>query len=810
MKTQDIDFQLFPDVTFQGNVYSNYDESKRLMSANRDIPFLRAHRDAQDCPKLLLVGDGSIGKTTSLRVFEAEMLYRNKPCLFYECKNINDTDVKEIDSVAQQYRNGYLIFDAYDELPSSVKTAFDGLLERLNQYEIPIIISCRYDPRQEYASVTAGEIFGSYQPVYIRDFSDRQLDSLVSKQISRSSGYYKLLNNTMFLSLHRELEQNGLLDTLKESIKTEAEFIQQYFELLYLDKLDDEVMFSDLIHLGRYIHNQRMAEAVDRKGSKKRKIRTNRYPVRIPSPLKHIFSYGKPEEGKEENKDKLGAKQLKYLNYLHGLYLKEELLYLLDVDSDDELIRSAAELLDIPSTAEISESIYYTGQLLANSPEAVRLLIALNDFDSKRHTRYENVLCLFIGYNHDVAEDIPGVFEFYHPVMNDNRGYIHVCDRICALKANSVKDLHFGRSGFPRLEVIDINNDVYYSKGNSLIKRGHAFAGLYLGCANSEIPSEVRFIATFAFSHSNIKSIVLPPNVRDIDRLAFVCCEQLERVELGAEIKKVSENAFYQCTAVKTLRIGNNCLQIGDNAYHRGAFSPAPSLEQASVPTTFVEYIYSISAETLSSLEVFQGYDGSVPRKLSLNCIQAPSWWGSLRKLTVGKDVEEIVHDSFNHLVNELESITVEPGCKKYYSVDNCLISAEDQLLILGCKNSRIPNGVRKLKSSSFSRCAGLYEIEIPESVTEIGSNCFRLCTNLQIVILKCKKLNIKARTFVSCKNIKTIVCIDEASWSNYTFEKSANNNPVLRGCKLVFINEPNGRSAFPRPASAETEMSST
>ena len=107
--------------------------------------------------------------------------------------------------------------------------------------------------------------------------------------------------------------------------------------------------------------------------------------------------------------------QVKYLNYLHALYLKERLLSLHDDMDDEELILAVSKLLNMPSTSEISESVYYAGQLLTPHSEATRILVALNDTNIKGKTRYENVLCLFLGYNNDVAEDIPGIFDFYHP-----------------------------------------------------------------------------------------------------------------------------------------------------------------------------------------------------------------------------------------------------------------------------------------------------------------------------------------------------------------------------------------------------------
>ena len=141
MKRDYIDFRLFPNIEFNGKVYSNYDEHSCRMLADSNIPFLQAYNDAQDDLKLLLIGNGSLGKSTSLRVFEAEMLVQKKPCLFYECKNINANDIAVLDTIVKHHRNEIFVFDAYDELQESVRELFNDFIEKLNQHEIRVIVS---------------------------------------------------------------------------------------------------------------------------------------------------------------------------------------------------------------------------------------------------------------------------------------------------------------------------------------------------------------------------------------------------------------------------------------------------------------------------------------------------------------------------------------------------------------------------------------------------------------------------------------------------------------------------------------------
>ena len=80
-----------------------------------------------------------------------------------------------------------------------------------------------------------------------------------------------------------------------------------------------------------------------------------------------------------------------------------------------------------------------------------------------------------------------------------------------------------------------------------------------------------------------------------------------------------------------------------------------------------------------------------------------------------------------------LEKITVESGNSCYDSRDNCnsIIDTEFNTLIVGCKNSVIPNSVWSIGYYAFYGCSGLTELTLPNSVTSIGDGAFGDCSGL-------------------------------------------------------------------------------
>lgn len=83
-----------------------------------------------------------------------------------------------------------------------------------------------------------------------------------------------------------------------------------------------------------------------------------------------------------------------------------------------------------------------------------------------------------------------------------------------------------------------------------------------------------------------------------------------------------------------------------------------------------------------------------------------------------------------------LETLVLDPENEMYDSRDNCnaIVETATNKLVIGCKNSTIPNTITAIGSSAFSGCSGLSAIEIPNSVTSIGNSAFSLCTDLTAI----------------------------------------------------------------------------
>lgn len=128
-----------------------------------------------------------------------------------------------------------------------------------------------------------------------------------------------------------------------------------------------------------------------------------------------------------------------------------------------------------------------------------------------------------------------------------------------------------------------------------------------------------------------------------------------------------------------------------------------------------------------------------------------------LTEITIPESVTNIGWQPFMDC-SGLESITVEEGNENYKSENNCILTKEGRTLVLGCKNSVIPEGVTNIGLGAFAGCTGLTSIVLPESVTYIDGNAFNECVNLESIVIPEGVTFIGGSVFCNCRSLTSIV----------------------------------------------------
>lgn len=154
-------------------------------------------------------------------------------------------------------------------------------------------------------------------------------------------------------------------------------------------------------------------------------------------------------------------------------------------------------------------------------------------------------------------------------------GYLTVDDNGCI--TNSNKNLTDGDLILPTDgTVTSIGNNAFENHNRFtgiLIPRGIISIGekAFFACVGLNtkitIPNSVKNIGAYAFSNTDITSIVIGTGITSISDFAFSNCGRLTSVILSNNITSIGKKSFYSCSKMTSIVIPEGVASIGDDAF---------------------------------------------------------------------------------------------------------------------------------------------------------------------------------------------------------------------------------------------------
>ena len=329
---------------------------------------------------------------------------------------------------------------------------------------------------------------------------------------------------------------------------------------------------------------------------------------------------------------------------------------------------------------------------------------------------------------------------------------------------------YFGKE----LVSVTLPNSIKYI-GNS------AFYGCY-HLTKINIPSTITDIGASSFYKTRIQTISIPEGVNKLREKAFYGCEELYKVYIPSSVTSIEKHCFDSCKSLAIINIPEKLLEINE-----AAFAFCESLKIIGIPIT-------------SKLK-------HIHRNAFRSCTKIES-------IYIPQFVEYIDSTAFYECLS-IASIIVAKNNSIYDSRNNCnaIILTQENQLILGCKNTIIPNGIRNIGAYAFYKCgitevllpdsierismcafdaSRLKSIEIPEGTKYLERSAFEGCKELLSVKISSSVLEIGDSAFSNSSHINTFI-VDER---NSIFDSRNNCNAIIEtasdtilyACQNTFI----------------------
>lgn len=290
----------------------------------------------------------------------------------------------------------------------------------------------------------------------------------------------------------------------------------------------------------------------------------------------------------------------------------------------------------------------------------------------------------------------------------------------------------------------------------------------------SNLPSEISLPSTYngkpvtlicenAFSGCiDLTKVVIPDSVTTIEKSAFYYCRNLRKVVIGEAVTSIGGWAFCGCEKISNVIVPDSLEYLGYSAF-----------EYDIVGTKYKGHIYLGTKDNPYKIVVGTTYLSSIidlafpPQKITLHentRIIVP--YGvpihkEISSVNIPSKVYLIYEEAFQYYKvgsdNYIETITVDSRNPYYYSQGNCLIEKETGTLVLGCKNSEVPDNITAIGEWAFARCHNLTDVTIPDSVNAICEYSFVVCDSLTSVVISDSVTFIGSGAFNGCDNLTDV-----------------------------------------------------
>ena len=269
--------------------------------------------------------------------------------------------------------------------------------------------------------------------------------------------------------------------------------------------------------------------------------------------------------------------------------------------------------------------------------------------------------------------------------------------------------------------------------------------------------------------------VVLEEGTLGIAGVAFINCSGMTDIVIPNTVTNIGSAAFKNCSGLTEINIPNSVTTIGFQAFMNTPWYD--NQPEGLVYAGKVAYLYKGTMPDNTSIvldEDTRGIATDAFRKCTgLTSVVIPDavvnigdgaflQCSNMKSLSIGKSVDFIGEAAFNHC-SALESITVASDNPHFDSRNDCnaIIETRSNKLVLGCRNTVIPDNIARIGLQAFYYCNALESVELPNTLTVIEDMAFTGCSGLTSLVIPNSVTDIRYYAFSGCSGLTSVVIPD-------------------------------------------------
>lgn len=252
--------------------------------------------------------------------------------------------------------------------------------------------------------------------------------------------------------------------------------------------------------------------------------------------------------------------------------------------------------------------------------------------------------------------------------------------------------------------------------------------------------------------HNNLKEVILPDCVTEMDEQFFFGCTSLEKVKLPENLETLNIGMFHE-TALKSINVPAKTKKVETAGWD------AESLENIYVDEANESLVSSdgvLFSKDMSELIKYpsskQNAVYTVPEGVKRIAPHAFRLCRNLEEVIFPESLEEIGDSAFESAA-KLKSVQFNSGVQ----IGSMAFFGTEKLKELNIKEES------KLSMGSFGDC-GVEKVTLPKDLAEIPSYCFQNCTFLKSINLNNVKV-LRKSAFIGCTSLEKVKLTSLESW---------------------------------------------